>query len=240
MLLEIGLEALRPDGECAICMLLADTMEGLQGWASQMTRQPSEAALAIFRALAFGPSIVLPVLDSVAQISSCCLCLRGVACCLARMVCMLPPPSRGCTLTPACNGSQAASASQWACCLMSPCMRAAVQVMDVYQPGAIVVCGGADSLSGDRLGCFNLSLDVRYHGLPSCTQKLAPHLLFLTLIMAYGLASARLGRWGLWKRLKGLPDASEASSLAQLCVPEGGQLCTPVQGGLQLSLVSRP
>jgi hypothetical protein len=39
-------------------------------------------------------------------------------------------------------------------------MRAHAQVMDVYQPGAIVVCGGADSLSGDRLGCFNLSLDV--------------------------------------------------------------------------------
>ena len=35
-----------------------------------------------------------------------------------------------------------------------------MQVMDVYQPGAIVVCGGADSLSGDRLGCFNLSLQV--------------------------------------------------------------------------------
>ena len=29
--------------------------------------------------------------------------------------------------------------------------------MEVYQPGAIVVCGGADSLSGNRLGCFNLS-----------------------------------------------------------------------------------
>ncbi len=37
------------------------------------------------------------------------------------------------------------------------------QVMDVYQPGAIVVCGGADSLSGDRLGCFNLSLDGHAH-----------------------------------------------------------------------------
>ena len=33
----------------------------------------------------------------------------------------------------------------------------------MYQPGAIVVCGGADSLSGDRLGCFNLSLDGHAH-----------------------------------------------------------------------------
>lgn len=37
---------------------------------------------------------------------------------------------------------------------------AVAQVMQMYQPGAIVVCGGADSLSGDRLGCFNLSLQV--------------------------------------------------------------------------------
>ena len=36
-----------------------------------------------------------------------------------------------------------------------------VQVMEMYQPGAIVMCCGADSLSGDRLGCFNLSMQVR-------------------------------------------------------------------------------
>lgn len=33
------------------------------------------------------------------------------------------------------------------------------KVMEMYQPGAIVMCCGADSLSGDRLGCFNLSMD---------------------------------------------------------------------------------
>lgn len=33
------------------------------------------------------------------------------------------------------------------------------KVMEKFQPGAVVVCGGADSLSGDRLGCFNLSLE---------------------------------------------------------------------------------
>lgn len=32
------------------------------------------------------------------------------------------------------------------------------KVMEVYQPGAVVIQCGADSLSGDRLGCFNLSL----------------------------------------------------------------------------------
>jgi len=32
------------------------------------------------------------------------------------------------------------------------------KVMEVYQPGAVVLQCGADSLSGDRLGCFNLTL----------------------------------------------------------------------------------
>ena len=36
------------------------------------------------------------------------------------------------------------------------------KVMEVYQPTALVLQCGADSLSGDRLGCFNLS--VRGHG----------------------------------------------------------------------------
>ena len=35
------------------------------------------------------------------------------------------------------------------------------KVMAMFQPGAVVVCAGADSLSGDRLGCFNLSLQAR-------------------------------------------------------------------------------
>lgn len=32
------------------------------------------------------------------------------------------------------------------------------KVMEVYQPSAVVFQSGADSLSGDRLGCFNLSI----------------------------------------------------------------------------------
>mmetsp|Transcript_2964 Transcript_2964/g.8484 ORF Transcript_2964/g.8484 Transcript_2964/m.8484 type:complete len:241 (-) Transcript_2964:312-1034(-) len=32
------------------------------------------------------------------------------------------------------------------------------KIMEVFQPGAVVLQCGADSLSGDRLGCFNLSL----------------------------------------------------------------------------------
>lgn len=32
------------------------------------------------------------------------------------------------------------------------------KIMEKFQPGAVVLQCGADSLSGDRLGCFNLSL----------------------------------------------------------------------------------
>jgi len=36
------------------------------------------------------------------------------------------------------------------------------KVMEVFQPGAVVLQCGADSLNGDRLGPFNLTL--RGHG----------------------------------------------------------------------------
>ena len=35
------------------------------------------------------------------------------------------------------------------------------KVMEVYRPSAVVLQCGADSLAGDRLGCFNLSLKGR-------------------------------------------------------------------------------
>lgn len=57
------------------------------------------------------------------------------------------------------------------------CTTMPVQVMDVYQPGAIVVCGGADSLSGDRLGCFNLSLQVQKPRSSAARAALCPVLL---------------------------------------------------------------
>eukprot|EP00937_MAST-01D_sp_MAST-1D-sp2_P004631 g4631.t1 len=41
------------------------------------------------------------------------------------------------------------------CSIFEPVVK---QVMAHYQPGAVVMCCGADSLSGDRLGCWNLSL----------------------------------------------------------------------------------
>jgi histone deacetylase 1/2 len=33
------------------------------------------------------------------------------------------------------------------------------QVMEWYRPEAIVLQCGADSLAGDKLGCFNLSME---------------------------------------------------------------------------------
>lgn len=45
------------------------------------------------------------------------------------------------------------------------------KVMEMYQPGAVVICGGADSLSGDKLGCFNLSLQ----GHSNCIEYLAKY-----------------------------------------------------------------
>lgn len=36
------------------------------------------------------------------------------------------------------------------------------KVMEMYQPNAVVLQCGADSLAGDRLGCFNLSLKGLY------------------------------------------------------------------------------
>ena len=44
-----------------------------------------------------------------------------------------------------------------------------LQVLAKYQPGAVVMCCGADSLSGDRLGCFNLSLQ----GHSNCIEYVA-------------------------------------------------------------------
>lgn len=45
------------------------------------------------------------------------------------------------------------------------------KVLQVYQPNVIVTCAGADSLAGDRIGCFNLSLE----GHSNCIEFLAKY-----------------------------------------------------------------
>lgn len=54
------------------------------------------------------------------------------------------------------------------------------KVVEIYQPGAIVLQCGADSLARDRLGCFNLSIDG---ALSSCNQK--PLFCFFYLIDSF-------------------------------------------------------
>lgn len=43
----------------------------------------------------------------------------------------------------------------WCCCGW---WKVVTKVMETFQPSAVVLQCGADSLTGDRLGCFNLSL----------------------------------------------------------------------------------
>lgn len=42
--------------------------------------------------------------------------------------------------------------------------------MEKYNPGAIVLQSGSDSLSGDRLGCFNLSVKGHSIALRECKK----------------------------------------------------------------------
>lgn len=76
------------------------------------------------------------------------------------------------------TSSQEATAKPLPCCVATQMCSASdtfcagtviLQVMEIYQPEAIVVCSGADSLSGDKLGCFNLSLQ----GHSNCVEFLA-------------------------------------------------------------------
>ena len=69
--------------------------------------------------------------------------------------------------------------------------------MACYQPEAVVLCCGADSIAGDRLGCWNLS--VKGHG--ECLEYVKVGLLFrscychLPIITEFRNPNASLGRW---------------------------------------------
>ena len=91
--------------------------------------------------------------------------------------------------------------------------------MEVYQPGAIVVCGGADSLSGDRLGCFNLSLDGHAH----CMDFLAKFGVPMLVLGGGGYTMRNVARCWAYEtgRLLGqeLPDeCAHASTLLLFCL----------------------
>lgn len=89
------------------------------------------------------------------------------------------------------------------------------RVMETYQPGAVVVCGGADSLSGDRLGCFNLSLQ----GHAACMDFLAKFGVPLLVLGGGGYTMRNVARCWCYEtgRLLGLEldDALPDAALAE-------------------------
>jgi histone deacetylase 1/2 len=95
--------------------------------------------------------------------------------------------------------------------VFEPIMQA---VMDRYQPGAIVVCGGADSLSGDKLGCFNLSMQ----GHSNCIEFLAKFNVPMLVLGGGGYTMRNVARCWCYEtgRLLGLdlPDDLPESSYA--------------------------
>ena len=64
------------------------------------------------------------------------------------------------------------------------------RVMEVYRPGAIVLQCGADSLTGDRLGCFNLT--VKGHG--ECVDFLAKYNLPMLVLGGGGYTIRNVAR----------------------------------------------
>ena len=65
-----------------------------------------------------------------------------------------------------------------------------LQVMEMYQPSAIVLQCGADSLSGDRLGCFNLTL--KGHG--KCVEFMKKYNLPLLILGGGGYTIRNVAR----------------------------------------------
>uniref|UniRef100_A0A7S0RD65 Histone deacetylase n=1 Tax=Chlamydomonas leiostraca TaxID=1034604 RepID=A0A7S0RD65_9CHLO len=87
--------------------------------------------------------------------------------------------------------------------LFRPIMR---KVMEVFQPGAIVMQCGADSLANDRLGCFNMSL--RGHGEA------------LRFMKEFGVPMLVTGGGGYIKSNVARCWAYETSILTETAVPE--------------------
>ncbi|KAL6764497.1 hypothetical protein V8C86DRAFT_2471108 [Haematococcus lacustris] len=86
------------------------------------------------------------------------------------------------------------------------------KVMEMYQPCAIVMCCGADSLSGDKLGCFNLSME----GHSNCIEFLARYNVPMMVLGGGGYTLRNVARCWCYEtgRLMGvdlpdkLPDAA--------------------------------
>lgn len=74
--------------------------------------------------------------------------------------------------------------------------------MEWYQPGAVILQCGADSLAGDKLGCFNLSMEGESLHLPGAKQQLIVMLLLTghaecaRFIKSFGLPTMMVGGGG--------------------------------------------
>lgn len=68
------------------------------------------------------------------------------------------------------------------------------KIMEVYKPGAVVLQCGADSLTGDRLGCFNLSIDGMFTILPFL--YFLGHADCVEYVASFGLPTMVLGGGG--------------------------------------------
>jgi len=64
------------------------------------------------------------------------------------------------------------------------------KILDVYQPSAVVLQCGADSLAGDKLGCFNLTM----HGHAHCVQFLRKYNVPLILLGGGGYTVKNVAR----------------------------------------------
>jgi hypothetical protein len=63
-------------------------------------------------------------------------------------------------------------------------------IMECYRPSAVVLQCGADSLAGDKLGCFNLTM----HGHAHCVQHLRKHNTPLILLGGGGYTVKNVAR----------------------------------------------
>lgn len=106
-----------------------------------------------------------------------------------------------------------------------------VCAVQMFQPEAIVVCAGADSLSGDRLGCFNLSLE----GHSNCLEFLAMQNVPLLVLGGGGYTMRNVSRCWTFEtaRLQGidLPDeCGPPFALCQATMRISGRACNPCCG----------
>lgn len=64
------------------------------------------------------------------------------------------------------------------------------KILEVYRPSAVVLQCGADSLAGDKLGCFNLTM----HGHAHCVQFLRKQNIPLILLGGGGYTVKNVAR----------------------------------------------